>query len=207
MIRGARFSRKSRRSCGATRVTVAVATAEGRNARDAAFPAKPIRDGHLRGLRLVWARSFGMTKPRSPKPSRTLPQMTVAPAYHGSEAPYGREPTIEELSGYMKPLRLPGTYPALIQRMSQPADSTGWQQTPAAAIWGEDDRRVPLSVGRRLQDLVPELPLHVMPGAGHNPMETHPLAFQELLAGILIGPGADPPAAAGPSPSILDPGE
>ena len=67
------------------------------------------RDGHLRGLRLVWARSFGMTKPRSPKPSQRrrerkgglraaqealewsrgacLPQMTVAPAYHCSEAP------------------------------------------------------------------------------------------------------------------------
>jgi len=37
--RGARFSRKSRRSCGAARVTVAIATAEGRNARDAAFPS------------------------------------------------------------------------------------------------------------------------------------------------------------------------
>ena len=35
---------------------------------------KTLRDGPLRGLRLVWARSFGMTKPRSPKPSRSLPQ-------------------------------------------------------------------------------------------------------------------------------------
>jgi len=39
-------------------VTVAVATAEWRNARDAAFPAKPLWDGPLRGLRLVWTRSY-----------------------------------------------------------------------------------------------------------------------------------------------------
>ena len=40
-VLGARFSRKSRRSCGVTRVTVAIATAEWGNVRDAAFPAKP----------------------------------------------------------------------------------------------------------------------------------------------------------------------
>ncbi len=68
------FCRRGRRSVGATRVTVAVATAERRNDRNAASPAKPLRDGPLRGLRLVWARLFGMTKPRSPKPSRSLPQ-------------------------------------------------------------------------------------------------------------------------------------
>ncbi|NBB93862.1 MAG: DUF488 family protein [Gammaproteobacteria bacterium] len=83
----ARFSRKSRRSCGATRATVAVATAEGRDARDAAFPAKPTRDGLLRGLRFVSARSFGTTKPRSPKPNRSLAQRPVAPAQSCSEVP------------------------------------------------------------------------------------------------------------------------
>jgi len=71
---GARFSRKSRRSCGATRVTVAVATAEGRNARDAAFPAKPWWDGPFRATRYVSARSFGTTKPRSPKPQPVIPE-------------------------------------------------------------------------------------------------------------------------------------
>ena len=38
------------------------------------FCGETLRDGPLRGLRLVWAHLFGMTKPRSPKPSRSLPQ-------------------------------------------------------------------------------------------------------------------------------------
>ena len=38
------------------------------------FSGETLWDGPLRGLRLVWTRSFGMTKPRSSKPSRRLPQ-------------------------------------------------------------------------------------------------------------------------------------
>ena len=38
------------------------------------FSVETLGDGPLRGLRLVSAHSFGMTKPRSPKPSRSLPQ-------------------------------------------------------------------------------------------------------------------------------------
>lgn len=109
----------------------------------------------------------------------------------------GREPTTEELAGYREPLRIPGTYPALMRRMSLGADSSGWQSTPAAAIWGENDARVPLTVGRRLQERVPELELFVMPAAGHNPMETHPEAFQALLADILQVPAMAVPSVPG----------
>lgn len=109
----------------------------------------------------------------------------------------GREPTTEELAGYREPLRIPGTYPALMRRMSQGADSSGWQATPAAAIWGEDDARVPLTVGQRLKEQVPDLQLHVIPTAGHNPMETHPEAFQALLADILQVPSTASPFAPG----------
>jgi hypothetical protein len=45
MIHGARFRRKSRRSCAAGRVTIAVAMAEAGCVRDAAFAAKPLWDG------------------------------------------------------------------------------------------------------------------------------------------------------------------
>jgi len=38
------------------------------------FSGETLRDGPLRGLRLAWTRLFGTTKPRSPKPSRSLPQ-------------------------------------------------------------------------------------------------------------------------------------
>ena len=111
----------------------------------------------------------------------------------------GREPTPEELAGYREPLRIPGTYPALMRRMSQGADSSGWENTPATAIWGELDARVPLSVGQRLQAAVPELELLVIPDAGHNPMETHPEPFQALLFAILN-------AAAEEDPSVRESG-
>jgi len=55
-LHGARFSRKSRRSCVATRVTVAVATAEWHSRRDGPYPAKPIWDGPLRVIRRVLTR-------------------------------------------------------------------------------------------------------------------------------------------------------
>jgi len=117
---------------------------------------------------------------------------------------YGRAPSAEELAGYDRPLRLPGTYAALIRRMTQAADSGDWQHTPAAAIWGEDDLRVPLSAGQSLQARVPDLVLHVIPGAGHNPMETHPDAFQALLADILaatLSPAPYAPGSASPDPA------
>ena len=51
-------------------------------ARDASFPTKPKWDGprvwsgagSLRAIRCVSTRSFGMTKPNSPKPRRLIPQ-------------------------------------------------------------------------------------------------------------------------------------
>ncbi len=97
----------------------------------------------------------------------------------------GREPTAEELAGYREPLRIPGTYPALMRRMSQGADTSGWESTPAAAIWGEKDARVPLEVGKQLQENFAGLELLVIPEAGHNPMETHPEQFEALLADLL----------------------
>ena len=77
------------------------ATAEARNVRDAAFAAKPGWDGPLRALRPVPARLFGLTKPHSPEPDRSmaqaslstgsrshlLPQRFVAPVHNSSEAP------------------------------------------------------------------------------------------------------------------------
>ena len=58
------------------------ATAEASHVRDAAFAAKPGWDGPLRALRLVPARLFGITKPHSPEPDRSLPQRFVAPVHN-----------------------------------------------------------------------------------------------------------------------------
>lgn len=118
---------------------------------------------------------------------------------------YGRSPTAAELAGYREPLRLPGTYPALVQRLARPAEGGDWQHVPASAIWGENDRWVPLSMGQRLQERIPAVSLHVIPEAGHNPMETHPEAFQALLAELLampISPDPSAPVSAPPRPLV-----
>jgi len=40
-------------------------------------------------------------------------------------------------------------------------------RVPALLIWGQDDRRSPVSVGRRMRDSIPGAGLAVIPGAGH----------------------------------------
>jgi 2-hydroxy-6-oxonona-2,4-dienedioate hydrolase len=100
---------------------------------------------------------------------------------------FGRAPSADELAGYYHPLTIPGTYPALLRRMELESsqDATDWDQVPTVLIWGEDDRWVPLSVGQTLIDRHPELEIHVMPGAGHNPMDTEVEAFNALLVGAV----------------------
>lgn len=95
---------------------------------------------------------------------------------------YGREPDSEELQGYMHPLTIPATTPALLRRLTQRGPSPeGWRRTPTTLIWGENDDWIPLQLGERLLELYPELTLEVIAEAGHNPMETHAEAFEALL--------------------------
>lgn len=101
---------------------------------------------------------------------------------------FGREPSEEELAGYLHPLTIPGTYPALLQRMAAESSqlSEGWQAVPTLLIWGEEDRWVPLSVAESLLEQYPETPLRLMPGTGHNPMDTEADAFNQLLLESLV---------------------
>lgn len=101
---------------------------------------------------------------------------------------FGREPDSEELAGYFHPLTIPGTYPALLQRMATESeqDAEGWQTVPTLLIWGEEDRWVPLSSGETLLEQYPDLTLHRMPGTGHNPMDTEVDAFNVILVDALM---------------------
>jgi len=64
------------------------------------FSGETPRDGPLRGLRFVWTRLFGTTKPRSPKPSRSLPQgrrRARAEVFRGSLNPAAERETLMAL--------------------------------------------------------------------------------------------------------------
>jgi len=95
----------------------------------------------------------------------------------------GRAPTAEEFNGYRRPLLVRGTYPALLRRMSNSIDvEDEWVGRPTAVIWGEFDSWVPIERAEALIDrLSKPVALHVVVGASHNPMDTHPAAFNRLM--------------------------
>jgi pimeloyl-ACP methyl ester carboxylesterase len=63
------------------------------------------------------------------------------------------------------------TAPALLARLRQ----------PLLLIWGQDDRLVPLDVGRQCLRLRPDLELAVIEAAGHCPHDEAPTAFHRTL--------------------------
>jgi pimeloyl-ACP methyl ester carboxylesterase len=56
---------------------------------------------------------------------------------------------------------------------------------PTLLIWGEDDRVVPLEVGRQLARVMPDARLLTIAGAGHQAMWEAPDAFNAAVAAFL----------------------
>jgi pimeloyl-ACP methyl ester carboxylesterase len=70
-------------------------------------------------------------------------------------------------------------------------------QAPTLVVWGEHDTVIPVAVGRRLAELVPNAEWALIPGAGHNPMWDRPAAFNQLVLEFLSR-GLTPPAGNAP---------
>ncbi len=102
---------------------------------------------------------------------------------------YGRTPTADEITGYLAPLKLPGTETALLDITSSQGEPVETYlphiQAPALLIWGAEDTWVPLSEGEQLAAALPQAELHSIPGSSHCPMETHPEIFNKLLTDFL----------------------
>jgi pimeloyl-ACP methyl ester carboxylesterase len=99
---------------------------------------------------------------------------------------YGRQPTDGELDSYYRPVAVPGTAASLLAITRSDASSEGVERRLAAAgvpvslIWGSLDAWVEVSQGAALSELL-GVPLRLVEGAGHCPMETHPDRFLEIL--------------------------
>lgn len=102
---------------------------------------------------------------------------------------YGMEPTQEQVAGYLDPLSLPGTARGAAQllRTSEniPLQELSRLIIPVTAIWGEKDSWVPLSDTNQIRNVIPQLDVKIIEGAGHVPMESHPEAFNSALLSVL----------------------
>ena len=96
----------------------------------------------------------------------------------------------ESVEARARALRVRGSAEALVSMLESPQDS----DLPGAVskidvrtliIWGERDRVLPLSHGRRLQSELPNARLAIVAGAGHLPHEELPDKVNQLLSSFL----------------------
>lgn len=103
---------------------------------------------------------------------------------------YGREPTPDEVEGYLAPLRLPGTARSLASMFntarSEDLEKICDMPVPIFAIWGEKDTWVPLQELDRLLSFRDDVRVEIIEGAGHCPMETHTDATFDAITAWLF---------------------
>ncbi len=98
---------------------------------------------------------------------------------------YGRTPEKSEFKGYFRPLLIEDTDATLVKmlktREKNLLDEVSALEMPVFLIWGEEDAWVQIEEGYRLDSLLPDSELFVMPDKGHCPMETSPEKFNSIL--------------------------
>ena len=103
---------------------------------------------------------------------------------------YGYIPDSLVVEGYLQPLLIPGTAECVISVWSNSKEiielkANGFDKIPILVIWGEKDKTINLSRGKRFVRNVPAATLKIIPDAYHDPMETHPGVFNDYLVGFL----------------------
>lgn len=90
---------------------------------------------------------------------------------------YGTTPNQEQVEGYYRPLLLPGTARALMDfvRTSKSEDPEKLKELDLSifALWGRRDRILPLDELKKLQEIRPDVDVHMIEDTAHCPMETH----------------------------------
>jgi pimeloyl-ACP methyl ester carboxylesterase len=98
---------------------------------------------------------------------------------------YGRQPSMEEVTGYLKPLELSGTARSFkgFLRTSRNMEIERIQdiELPVFIVWGEEDLWIPIDEAYKTDDLFDNSKLVTIEKSGHCPMETHPMQFNTFL--------------------------
>jgi len=104
---------------------------------------------------------------------------------------YGRMPAESELEGYYRPLLIENTDATLAEVVKTSEKSQlneiKTMQVPVLLIWGEEDGWVQIERGYKLDNLLPDSELFIIPDEGHCPMETEPKEFNSILLQFLDG--------------------
>lgn len=90
--------------------------------------------------------------------------------------------TPDQIEGWAWPMRLPGTRASLrrtaLEILPEDLDALTSRypeiQVPTLLLWGQQDRIVPLSVGQRLHEALPNSRLEILDSCGHVPHEELP---------------------------------
>lgn len=102
----------------------------------------------------------------------------------------GREPDPAMVAAHLNPLLLPKTVPMLadLVRRHAPESPAALRHFagPVDAIWGGNDRTIPVRKMWNLKKQLPQMSTHVIPDALHIPMETHRAEFHRILRRILL---------------------
>jgi pimeloyl-ACP methyl ester carboxylesterase len=97
--------------------------------------------------------------------------------------------TPEAIDDAWRPLTIPGTRRAALAAIrTDPRRFQGIEArvvSPALVIWGEEDRMIPVSDGRRLAERLPNARFAAIPNAGHLPQREQPEKFSALVREFL----------------------
>jgi pimeloyl-ACP methyl ester carboxylesterase len=104
--------------------------------------------------------------------------------------------TNEQIDAYSKPIRSPGARQALLQTARQAIPKNIDELTPkyrdicvpTLIIWGEEDKVIPVKIGKMLAEAIPDSKLVVLPKVGHAPHEEAPEKTIPLILGFLDAP-------------------
>ena len=156
-------------------------------------PANPFCDAGRHLIRFYNTRTGRWFARRLPMLPRMLHATALARMY-GDPARVA-EGTLET---YTDGLRIPGTIDHVLgivggwyeDMRSLRSESINLAGKPALFIWGDQDRAVTLPSGERLQRMMPNSKLVVIPGAGHLPFAEMPDACNEAMVEWLLGAAA-----------------
>lgn len=104
--------------------------------------------------------------------------------------------TKEQIAAYAKPFRFRGSRQALLQTARQAIPKNINELTsrykdicvPTLIVWGEEDRVVPLRIGKMLAEEISDSKLVVLPGVGHAPHEEAPEQTIPIILEFLENP-------------------